>query len=177
MYDLKIPWNMRTQILIERERLQKEVEKKHITHKQAERFLAEYMIRELHVIAGKDVADKEVLTFIDDFLENNDIIWKKFRAGYCYYFAVMLKDAFQRGEICWCAPYGHICWLDDNGVPYDIEGVCDSECDFYIPVSYISEGLADFKHIPGKEFGASKEYIENAIQRFCGDVISNIEVM
>ena len=74
MYDLKIPWNMRTQILIERERLQKEVEKKHITHKQADRFLAEYMIRELHVIAGKDVADKEVLTFIDDFLENNDII-------------------------------------------------------------------------------------------------------
>ena len=175
MYDLKIPWNMRTQILIERERLQKEVEKKHITHKQAERFLAEYMIRELHVIAGKDVADKEVLTFIDDFLENNDIIRKKFRAGYCYYFAVMLKDAFQRGEICWCAPYGHICWVDDNGVPYDISGVCDSECDFYIPVRYIPEGIADFKHIPHKAFNASKEYIETAIQAFCRDVIANIE--
>lgn len=175
MYDLKIPWGMKTQILIVREELQKEVEKKHITHEQAERFLAEYMIRELHIISGKDAADKEVLTFIDAFLENNDIIRKKFRAGYCYYFAVMLKEAFQRGEIYWCAPYGHICWLDDNGVPYDIEGVCDSECDFYIPVSYISEGLADFKHILGMEFGASKEYIENAIQRFCRDVISNIE--
>lgn len=175
MYKLKIPQNMRTQILIVKNELQKEVEKDHITHKQSERFLAEYMIRELHVISRKDAADKEVLTFIDDFLENSDIIWKKFRAGYCYYFAVMLKDAFQRGEICWCAPYGHICWLDDNGVPYDIEGVCDSECDFYIPVSYISEGLADFKHVPRKEFDASKEYIENAIQKFCKDVIANIE--
>lgn len=74
---------MRTQILIVKNELQKEVEKDHITHKQSERFLAEYMIRELHVISRKDAADKEVLTFIDDFLENSDIIWKKFRAGYC----------------------------------------------------------------------------------------------
>lgn len=40
MYDLKIPLEMRTQILIERNRLRKEVEKEHITQNQAERFLA-----------------------------------------------------------------------------------------------------------------------------------------
>ena len=165
MYDLKIPLGMMSEILIVRNRLKKDVEKEHITQNQAERFLAEYMLRELHVISGKEAADKDVISFIEGFLGDHEIIWQTFTAGYCYYFAVMLKDAFQRGEICWCAPYGHICWVDDNGVPYDISGVCDSECDFYIPVRYIPEGIADFKHIPHKAFNASKEYIETAIQR------------
>ena len=109
MYDLKIPLEMRVQILIERNRLRKEVEKEHITQNQAERFLAEYMLRELHVISGKEAADKQVLSFINDFREDDKSIRQKFCAGYCYYFAVMLKDAFHRGEICWCAPLGHIC--------------------------------------------------------------------
>lgn len=175
MYDLKIPLGMMSEILIVRNRLKKDVEKEHITQNQAERFLAEYMLRELHVISGKEAADKDVISFIEGFLGDHEIIWQTFTAGYCYYFAVMLKDAFQRGEICWCAPYGHICWVDDNGVPYDISGVCDSECDFYIPVRYIPGGIADFKHIPHKAFNASKEYIETAIQTFCRDVIANIE--
>ena len=108
MYDLKIPLEMRAQILIERNRLRKEVEKEHITQNQAERFLAEYMLRELHVISGKEAADKQVLSFINDFREDDKSIRQKFCAGYCYYFVVMLKDAFHRGEICWCAPLGHI---------------------------------------------------------------------
>lgn len=130
MYDLKIPLGMMSEILIVRNRLKKDVEKEHITQNQAERFLAEYMLRELHVISGKEAADKQVLSFIDDFREDDKSIRQKFCAGYCYYFAVMLKDAFHRGEICWCAPLGHICWVDDNGVPYDIDGVCDSDCNF-----------------------------------------------
>lgn len=175
MYDLKIPLEMRTQILIERNRLRKEVEKEHITQNQAERFLAEYMLRELHVISGKEAADKHVLSFIDGFREDDKSIRQKFCAGYCYYFAVMLKDAFHRGEICWCAPFGHISWVDDNGVPYDIGGVCNSDCDFFIPVRYIREGIEDFRHVPGRGFNASREYIQNAIQTFCKDVIANIE--
>ena len=110
MYDLKIPLGMMSEILIVRNRLKKDVEKEHITQNQAERFLAEYMLRELHVISGKEAADKDVISFIEGFLGDHEIIWQTFTAGYCYYFAVMLKDAFQRGEICWCAPYGHICW-------------------------------------------------------------------
>lgn len=175
MYDLKIPLEMRVQILIERNRLRKEVEKEHITQNQAERFLAEYMLRELHVISGKEAADKQVLSFINDFREDDKSIRQKFCSGYCYYFAVMLKDAFHRGEICWCAPLGHICWVDDNGVPYDIDGVCDSDCNFFIPIRYIREGIEDFRHVPGREFNASREYIQNAIQTFCKDVIANIE--
>lgn len=157
------------------EEILEEVEKEHITQNQAERFLAEYMLRELHVISGKEAADKQVLSFINDFREDDKSIRQKFCAGYCYYFAVMLKDAFHRGEICWCAPLGHICWVDDNGVPYDIDGVCDSDCNFFIPIRYIREGIEDFRHVPGREFNASREYIQNAIQTFCKDVIANIE--
>lgn len=117
------------------------MEKEHITQNQAERFLAEYMLRELHVISGKEAADKDVISFIEGFLGDHEIIWQTFTAGYCYYFAVMLKDAFQRGEIRWCAPYGHICWVDDNGVPYDISGVCDSECGFIFRSGISRKGL------------------------------------
>ena len=126
-------------------------------------------------VSGKEAADKQVLSFINDFREDDKSIRQKFCAGYCYYFAVMLKDAFHRGEICWCAPLGHICWVDDNGVPYDIDGVCDSDCNFFIPIRYIREGIEDFRHVPGREFNASREYIQNAIQTFCKDVIANIE--
>ena len=116
-----------------------------------------------------------VIEFISNFRNHNNTIESEenirtlFRAGYCYYFAVMLKEAFNRGEICWCAPFGHICWVDDDGTPYDIEGVCYSDCDYYIPVSYIKEGLDDFKRVPGKAFNASQEYINNAIDRYKND--------
>lgn len=62
------------------------------------------------------------------------------------------------------------------GVGYDIGGICDSECDFYIPVSYIKEGLLDFLHIPGKVFNASQEYIDNAIGMFKKDLIESYHV-
>lgn len=121
-------------------------------------------------------ADKDVLKFITDFnyhtTINNDereVLRKQFRCGYCYYFAVILKEAFNRGTICWCAPFGHICWMDDDGIPYDIEGVNESDCDYYILVSYIKEGLADFMHVPNKVFNASEEYIQDAIERYKKD--------
>ena len=175
MYDVKIPLEKRASVLIERNRLKRNVSKKQITVKQAERFLAAYIIQEGDVIAGKESANKDVLLFINKFLNNSDDIWKTFTSGYCYYFAVILKEAFQRGDICWCAPFGHICWLDENGVPYDIGGVCDSECDFYIPVRYIQKGLDDIKHVPNKAYNAPEEYIEKAIQAFWQDVISNLD--
>lgn len=122
-------------------------------------------------------ADDTVLAFIEDFTTLQGIfddtkastVQTLFSNGYCYHFALILKNIFERGEICWCAPYGHICWVDDNKVPYDIYGICDSECDYYIPVSYISKGLDDFKHIKGKIYNASQEYIDNAIEKYKED--------
>lgn len=121
-------------------------------------------------------ANETVLGFIYDFVwrkaaseEEYEMIRSLFMDGYCYYFATMLKTAFNRGEICWCAPFGHFVWVDDNGVPYDIEGVSTAEAEYYIPEEYVAEGLDDFKHVPGKSFGATKAYIGKAIERYKKD--------
>lgn len=121
-------------------------------------------------------ANPVVLEFIFEFLYHNCTTEKeveatrlKFMAGYCYYFAIMLKSAFERGSICWTAPFGHIVWVDNDGIPYDIEGVSTSEAEYYIPISYIQEGLKDFKHIPEEEFNASENYINKAILQYKKD--------
>lgn len=123
-------------------------------------------------------ANKNVLQFIADFLyhgvpdlsleDSAESIRSTFRAGYCYYFAIILKEAFGRGHICWAAPFSHIVWVDINGVPYDIEGVNCSECDYYIPIEYLGDSISSFKHIPG-----IKESVEEAnviIRRFEADL-------
>ena len=118
-------------------------------------------------------ADKQVLGFIYNFVWNKarnqseyELVRSMFMNSYCYYFANMLKTAFERGDVYWCAPFGHFVWIDTNGIPYDIEGVSFSEAEYYIPAEYIKEALDDFKHIPGKAFNASKEWIEKTIENY-----------
>jgi hypothetical protein len=57
---------------------------------------------------------KDVIEFIADItgynttvLDGGEAIEELFSSGYCYYFALMLKDAFG-GEICWHKNYSHI---------------------------------------------------------------------
>ena len=114
--------------------------------------------------------NEKILWFIANFLyaqgsNNVDCIHDQFRSGYCLHFAIILKNMFKKGEICWCAPFGHIVYLEDD-IPYDIEGVCTSSCEEYIPISYIKEGVRDFVRIPGVSFNASEEYIQDAIKRY-----------
>ena len=106
-------------------------------------------------------ADEVVLKFIANFLYHGvpevdldvsaESIRSTFRAGYCFYFAHMLKQAFNRGCVCWCAPYSHIVWVDVSGIPYDIEGVCYSEAEYYIPLDYLGDTIDSFMHIPDRE--------------------------
>lgn len=116
-------------------------------------------------------ASEDVVSFISNFLNHTkdktaiSILQQQFAAGYCYYFAVMLKSAFNRGEVCWCAPYGHLCWVDDDGVPYDIYGICISEADYFIPVSFLGDALDDFKHTD-KVFNATPQDIQDIIDRY-----------
>lgn len=100
-----------------------------------------------------EMSSSVILTFINNFIEHQAdtesdrlCIRNTFARGYCYYFALMLQDAFQRGDICWLAPYSHIVWLDIDGTAYDIDGIVDREFMYCIPVSYIGEYLNDFKH-------------------------------
>ena len=78
----------------------------------------------------------------------------------------MLKAAFNRGEICWAAPFGHIVWVDENGIPYDISGVNESETDDYIPEYMMGNTINDFKHISGREYDTPKWQIEQMISEW-----------
>ena len=96
----------------------------------------------------------EVLNFINDIYdsqpeENSEAIRHLFHCGYCYYFASMLKTAFGRGTICLAYPFGHIVWLDTDGIPYDIEGVTISEYEKLVDIDCLPELKHDFMHIRG----------------------------
>ena len=82
----------------------------------------------------------------------------------------MLKLAFNRGEVCWAAPFGHFVWKDENDVCYDIEGVTISEADYFIPVSYIGDGIKDFLHIRDVFYNASQEDISRWMNNYLKDI-------
>ena len=85
---------------------------------------------------------------VDDAINREEIITDLFRSGYCYYFAHILHEAFQKGEICWAAPFGHIIWQYE-GIAYDIEGVYTGEATMLIPTWFMGQTINDFKHVPG----------------------------
>lgn len=97
--------------------LQSDIEKGYITQEQGNQYLAEYAYELKY--PDKE-PDKTVIQFITDAItsvdrkNSDDVLYDFFHSGYCYYFALMLKEAFGRGQICWCAPYGHICWQDEK---------------------------------------------------------------
>lgn len=121
-------------------------------------------------------ADSQVLSFIEDFYslytpkdkaeEYEEYLRKKFRAGYCWHFAHMLKATFNRGEVCWAAPYGHFVWVDIDRTPYDIEGVYFGEAKYFIPESFLGNAIDDFRHIKGIIFNATEEDIKNIIEKY-----------
>lgn len=125
-------------------------------------------------------ANENVLRFIADFLYHGvpkidlevsaESIRSTFRAGYCYYFAHMLLEAFNRGTVCWAAPYGHMVWVDTDGNPYDIEGVNFSDCKYYIPCTYLEGHIDDFKHVQGVISNASEEFLASVISRYEEDI-------
>lgn len=102
-------------------------------------------------------ANEEVLRFIGNFLFHGvpevpletscESIRSTFRAGYCYYFAIMLRAAFQRGKICHAYPFSHIVWLDDNDIPYDVEGVYFGEAEKFVPIELLEDDIEGFKHV------------------------------
>ena len=115
----------------------------------------------------------QVIEFIEQFKDYSEVPFsmeRLFRNGYCYYFAALLKEAFNRGQICWCAPYSHIVWLDDDGIAYDIEGQNVSDCIAYIPIEYLGEaGIDSFKKMNNFVFNPSKEDITGYIEKYYSD--------
>ena len=88
------------------------------------------------------------------------------------YYISSSQAAFNRGEICWAAPFGHIVWVDENGIPYDISGVNESETDDYIPEYMMGNTILDFKHIAGKVHNTSDQEIAKMVSDW-HDIRSN----
>lgn len=108
--------------------------------------------------------DLNVLEFIKNFRTSNsireEVLEDTFMRGYCYYFANILKTAFERGYIAVTAPYGHIVWVD-NEIGFDINGISTSSGTF-IPIEHLGRHISDFKHVPGED---SVVTIERDIQQ------------
>lgn len=120
----------------------------------------------------------EVELFINDFMscyaiteEETELLRATFHAGYCWHFAHMLKDTFDRGTVVWAAPFGHMCWQDVDGTVYDIEGEYDGEAFYFIPETFVEEIdpriSLDFKHIPNKENNTTVETIIRIMKEYC----------
>lgn len=82
-----------------------------------------------------------------DLVSYSDSVVELFTNGYCYYFAVILKDAFG-GSIYRRIGYSHIVWKDENDIFYDINGVvedCTRE-DFILIDNMSPDLLETFRH-------------------------------
>ena len=118
----------------------------------------------------EEIKESAVARFIQNFTKGDDIITNRFRAGYCWHFAHLLRDTFRRGQVCLAAPFSHFVWIDDDGRKWDIEGeYAYSEAYYYIPEEEIpEEELITFRHIPGETSeGIRKEGAIALMRRHC----------
>ena len=94
-----------------------------------------------------------------------------FTKGYCWHFAHLLRDTFNRGTVVLAAPFGHACFQDIDGKVYDITGEYDGEAYYFIPEEFaekIAPGcMEDFKHVPGNLHSASREECISIMREYC----------
>lgn len=110
-------------------------------------------------------ANPAILTFIWKFVDHTgggararQTVISLFESGYCYYFAKMLEDNFD-GELMWVKNVGHVVFMAENGVAYDISGVYyDYDETDLVPMSILGDAVEIFKHGP-VEFSMTEEDI------------------
>ncbi len=97
-------------------------------------------------------AKPEILKFIWNFVthdkisESFKVIEHQFTTGYCYHFALIMKNMFG-GKIVWHKGHSHILWQDRNKVIYDIRGVyCDYRTYEIVPVSELGDDIEGYLH-------------------------------
>lgn len=97
-------------------------------------------------------ARPEVLKFIWNFVthdkspESFRVIEHQFTTGYCYHFALIMKDMFG-GKIVWHKGHAHILWQDRNKVVYDICGVyCNYRFGEIVTVSELGDNIESYLH-------------------------------
>lgn len=117
----------------------------------------------------KQNARADILGFIYDLTQNKTAsetttIENFFANGYCYYFALMLKDAFG-GSIRWVKYRSHIVWEDtENHVCYDVYGVFDDYGEYdIVPIDVLGDELETFRH-RGRDFEKNIDSLQKETQ-------------
>ena len=103
-----------------------------------------------------------------NFINFSNICYIKFE--YSYQFASVLKNSFNRGEICWVYPLNLIAWVDIDGNAYINSGLIHNEKHelLFVPESYLTViDLEGFKHVDI----ASGDFTEYDPKVFCTDVV------
>lgn len=113
------------------------------------------------------MGDEKVMDFIHRFITlfdrltttESNVVASVFSQGFCYYFAIILKEAFGCGDICITSDCTHVVWVYKN-IAYDIGGVYNKYPrsanigNFYngnlIPISMVPHYVDSYKHVlPG----------------------------
>lgn len=119
--------------------------------------------------------DRDVLQFIASAryhmgYSSEVVLDEFFLTGWCYYFALMLKEAFKRGVIC-NNGRSHIIWLDGTNqftdVAYDITGVY-TDYEVLIPVKAMGMTIFDFMNIPGLVHKTTEQEVNELVNSFKG---------
>lgn len=123
-------------------------------------------------------ADLTVLKFIAKFTawmpnDETDTIHDQFSQGngYAFYFAHMLKLAFNRGSVMLAIPSKEIVWVDDdehNNVAFDINGVY-CYYDDVIPIEKFGTAIDKYKNVPGQRPFDPDERINVITKRWIKD--------
>lgn len=113
------------------------------------------------------MGDEKVIYFIHRFITlfdrltpaESSTLASVFSQGFCYYFAIILKEAFGCGDICITSDCNHVVWVYKN-IAYDIGGVYSryprsaNIGNFFngnlIPISMVPHYMDSYKHVvPG----------------------------
>lgn len=97
----------------------------------------------------------DVLNFIENFNAKSVTLFNVFNDDYCYYFANMLKEAFERGGVYWSPYEDRIVWVDTNDVAYDVGGVCTGLTEV-IPIEYLGRLVHNFRYIKTRYIPANE---------------------
>lgn len=106
-------------------------------------------------------------------IDKSDIaegIHSHYRSGYCYFFAHMLKAAFNRGQVCWAVPTSHVCFMDEDGIVYDCDGKYSGEAYDMIPEKYCGNILEGYKHLPGYNHFVTREEIIEVVSNYAKEM-------
>lgn len=96
---------------------------------------------------NRELNNPLILKWINDFASRAGDSVEMYANGYCYHFAHILKSMF-KGEVMWILGRGHMVFMSEDLVPYDVHGVYPVDIEkAFVNVSLLTKNtIEDFSH-------------------------------